>query len=125
MMIVCLAVLSSAALLLSSCDDSASGKVDGAQGKDTQRNGAGTVSVDTAEGGDVAEGTASDGENPEGGGAEAAHSRPDRSDEGPLVVGDKMFVGQMNDIYLNPNDYIGRTIRYEGFFTYFDNEETG
>jgi uncharacterized membrane protein YcgQ (UPF0703/DUF1980 family) len=31
----------------------------------------------------------------------------------------------MNDIYLNPNDYIGRTIRYEGFFTYFDNEETG
>ena len=33
-----------------------------------------------------------------------------------VVIGDKLFVAQTNDIYLNAEDYFGKTIRYEGIF---------
>lgn len=36
-----------------------------------------------------------------------------------LVITEKMFIAQTNDVYLNANDYIGKTIKYEGmFFSY-------
>jgi hypothetical protein len=119
--VVCVMILSVASLL-SSCDGGPSGKVDDAQGKDTQRNGAGTSSVDVSSESDAVISALTDGTS---GSALNAHDAPDVSDEELLVVGDKMFVGQMNDIYLNPDSYMGRTIKYEGFFTWFDNEETG
>jgi predicted small secreted protein len=131
-----------AAALLSACDGAAgdAGGISGTAGQGGQKNGGGTSSVEitkdaedalaaaaaddsaatdeTADGTAVEDGTA---DAPVSHSFEAASADPDDL----LVVGDKMFVGQMNDIYLNPDDYLGRTIRYEGFFTWFDNEETG
>jgi uncharacterized membrane protein YcgQ (UPF0703/DUF1980 family) len=34
----------------------------------------------------------------------------------PLEIGEKMFIAQTNEIYLNPEDYMGRTIKVEGLF---------
>lgn len=33
-----------------------------------------------------------------------------------LEIKEKMFVGQINDIYLNHEDYLGRVIKYQGIF---------
>ncbi|MDR0531357.1 MAG: hypothetical protein LBG83_04750 [Oscillospiraceae bacterium] len=40
-----------------------------------------------------------------------------------VEIKEKMFVGQLNDIYLNRNDYLGKTIKYEGMFTKYTWEE--
>jgi len=37
-------------------------------------------------------------------------------DDGILVIGDRFFVNQVHDIFLNTPQYLGRTIRYEGIF---------
>ncbi|MGI6004173.1 MAG: hypothetical protein ACOX88_01960 [Christensenellales bacterium] len=47
-----------------------------------------------------------------------------RSDD-ILEIKEKMFIAQTNDIYLNPEDYLGRTIKYEGIFGSFKDEVTG
>ncbi|MDR2457791.1 MAG: hypothetical protein LBD41_04855 [Clostridiales Family XIII bacterium] len=47
------------------------------------------------------------------------------SAEEMIVVGDRMFVTQMNDIYLNAADYIGKTIKYEGAFDIYELAKTG
>ena len=36
--------------------------------------------------------------------------------DGVIEIREKFFLGQVNDIYLNPDDYIGRTIKLEGLF---------
>jgi hypothetical protein len=33
-----------------------------------------------------------------------------------LEIKEKMFIAQINDVYLNPEDYLGRTINLEGLF---------
>ncbi|MDR2160033.1 MAG: hypothetical protein LBP23_08215 [Treponema sp.] len=33
-----------------------------------------------------------------------------------VEIGEKLFIAQTNDVYLNPDDYLGRTIRLEGLF---------
>jgi len=38
------------------------------------------------------------------------------SDADIIEVSDKMFLTQVNNIYINREDYIGKTIRYEGIF---------
>ena len=35
-----------------------------------------------------------------------------------LVIREKMFIAQVNDVYLNRNDYMGKTIKLEGLFLY-------
>ncbi|MHC6202739.1 TIGR03943 family putative permease subunit [Breznakiellaceae bacterium SP9] len=35
---------------------------------------------------------------------------------GVIEIKEKMFIGQTNDIYLNPGDYVGKTIKLEGLF---------
>jgi uncharacterized membrane protein YcgQ (UPF0703/DUF1980 family) len=35
---------------------------------------------------------------------------------GVIEIKEKMFLGQTNDIYLNPDDYLGKTIKLEGIF---------
>jgi hypothetical protein len=40
-------------------------------------------------------------------------ARPERID---LEIREKMFIAQTNDVYLNPEDYLGKTIRLEGLF---------
>lgn len=63
-----------------------------------QRNAAGTQSVSLSAAGKVpAEG---DGVSP-----------------GEVIeIKEKMFIAQTNDIYLNPDDYLGKTIKLEGLF---------
>lgn len=37
--------------------------------------------------------------------------------QGEVVeIREKMFIAQSNDIYLNPEDYLGKTLTYEGMF---------
>ncbi|MDR2485633.1 MAG: hypothetical protein LBD55_09585 [Treponema sp.] len=38
------------------------------------------------------------------------------SNSGFLEIKEKMFIAQTNDIYLNPEDYIGKTLKLEGIF---------
>ena len=35
-----------------------------------------------------------------------------------LVIREKMFIAQVNDVYINRNDYMGKTIKLEGIFLY-------
>lgn len=58
-----------------------------------------------------------------GGGAAAGRSVPQHgnvalpgADEDVVVITEKLFIAQTNDIYLNPQDYLGKTIRYEGMY---------
>jgi zinc transport system permease protein len=39
------------------------------------------------------------------------------NDSPTVEIKEKMFIAQTNDIYLNPEDYMGRTIKLEGIFT--------
>jgi uncharacterized membrane protein YcgQ (UPF0703/DUF1980 family) len=44
-----------------------------------------------------------------------------------LEIREKMFITQVNDIYLNAEDYLGRTIKLEGLFKEehsYDNDKT-
>jgi uncharacterized membrane protein YcgQ (UPF0703/DUF1980 family) len=38
------------------------------------------------------------------------------ANKGPVEIGERMFIAQVNDIYLNSKDYIGKTIKLEGMF---------
>jgi len=38
------------------------------------------------------------------------------SDKGVIEIKEKMFISQVNDVYLNPDDYLGKTIKLEGLF---------
>jgi uncharacterized membrane protein YcgQ (UPF0703/DUF1980 family) len=38
------------------------------------------------------------------------------SDNGPIEIKEKLFIAQTNDIYLNAEDYMGKTIKLEGLF---------
>lgn len=33
-----------------------------------------------------------------------------------VVIGEKLFIAQVNDIYLNTDDYLGKTVKMEGMF---------
>lgn len=46
------------------------------------------------------------------------------SDDAVVYIKEKMFIEQINDIYLNQQDFIGKTIKYEGIFDEFYWEET-
>jgi uncharacterized membrane protein YcgQ (UPF0703/DUF1980 family) len=37
-------------------------------------------------------------------------------DKGVVVIREKMFATQINDVYLNAEDYLGKTIKLEGIF---------
>ena len=42
-----------------------------------------------------------------------------------LEIPERLFVAQINDIYLNAPDYLGRTLKYEGIFASYREELTG
>lgn len=51
---------------------------------------------------------------------------PERTARGDVVViKEKLFVAQTNDIYFNRKDYLGKTIKYEGIFSVYKVPETG
>lgn len=43
-----------------------------------------------------------------------------------IEISEKVFIAQTNDIYINTDDYLGKTIRYEGIFQsyYYDVTDT-
>lgn len=46
------------------------------------------------------------------------------ADGDEVVLRDKLFIAQCNDIYLNPDEYMGKTIKWEGIYTEATNPET-
>jgi uncharacterized membrane protein YcgQ (UPF0703/DUF1980 family) len=38
------------------------------------------------------------------------------ANKGIVEIGDRMFITQVNDVYLNAKDYMGKTIKLEGIF---------
>jgi len=40
-----------------------------------------------------------------------------------IEIKENLFIAQTNDIYLNTEDYLGKTIKYEGLFKYFPSED--
>jgi hypothetical protein len=45
---------------------------------------------------------------------------------GPIIeIKEKVFIAQTNDVYLNPDDYLGKTIKLEGLFRSDTYEGTG
>lgn len=50
---------------------------------------------------------------------------PDASDGGIIEIKEKMFIAQTNDIYINSAEYLGKTIKYEGIFDSYTDEESG
>ena len=46
-------------------------------------------------------------------------------DDGILVIGDRFFVHQVHDIWMNTPQYLGRTIQYEGIFRIVNWRATG
>ena len=51
--------------------------------------------------------------------------RPEVPTGDTIVIKDKLFIAQTNDIYYNPGDYLGKTIQYEGIFDIYEVPETG
>jgi uncharacterized membrane protein YcgQ (UPF0703/DUF1980 family) len=45
--------------------------------------------------------------------------------DGVVEIREKMFIAQTLDIYLNAEDYLGKTLRYQGFFDRREDELTG
>ena len=45
---------------------------------------------------------------------------------GIIEIKEKMFIAQTNDIYYNAEDYLGKTIKYEGIYNayYWDDEDS-
>jgi len=42
-----------------------------------------------------------------------------------IVIKEKMFIAQTNDIYFNTEDYLGKTIQYEGIFDIYEDPDSG
>jgi hypothetical protein len=57
--------------------------------------------------------------------ATVAHPLVGVDNSGDVIeINEKMFIAQTNDIYLNIKDYIGKTVRYQGFFAQYQDAET-
>jgi uncharacterized membrane protein YcgQ (UPF0703/DUF1980 family) len=54
----------------------------------------------------------------------SAKSLSSAASEGRISIGEKMFVAQTNDVYFNPQLYLGREFQYEGIFTAYYDEYT-
>ncbi|MDR2535549.1 MAG: hypothetical protein LBD29_05900 [Treponema sp.] len=44
------------------------------------------------------------------------NSGDNRGNQGFVEIKEKMFIAQTNDVYANPEDYIGKTLKLEGIF---------
>jgi uncharacterized membrane protein YcgQ (UPF0703/DUF1980 family) len=115
-------VLSACVLAFSACNRPGLPSQYGAA-SDKKQNNAGTLSVILPA--DIAEieqknkvsesgaGSAADGktvlEKP-------VHQKPAKPSGDIVEIKEKMFIAQTNDVYLNPEDYMGKTIKLEGLF---------
>jgi uncharacterized membrane protein YcgQ (UPF0703/DUF1980 family) len=95
-----------------------SGCGSGGPGAEVQRNAAGTRTV-----------ALPDTDTRDSGTADAV-IRPGNEKNAPaagsvIEIKEKMFIAQTNDVYLNPEDYMGKTIRLEGLFKSSSSPEYG
>jgi hypothetical protein len=44
------------------------------------------------------------------------HQKPEKPSGDIVEIKEKLFIAQTNDVYLNPEDYMGKTIKLEGLF---------
>ena len=52
-------------------------------------------------------------------------AKPKQAADGQVVeIKEKMFIAQTNDVYLNPDDYLGKTLKLEGLFKTADYGDT-
>jgi uncharacterized membrane protein YcgQ (UPF0703/DUF1980 family) len=49
--------------------------------------------------------------------ADTKTKNADTEIDADVEIKEKMFIAQTNEIYLNLDDYLGKTIKYEGFFS--------
>lgn len=60
-------------------------------------------------------------------GASPQNTLPAESTDPDIIeIKEKMFIAQTNDIYINPEDYLGKTLKYEGLMDsfYYDATDT-
>ncbi|MDR0377057.1 MAG: hypothetical protein LBH70_04605 [Spirochaetaceae bacterium] len=95
-------IVSAAALLavLAGCGSGGSGAA-------AQRNAAGTRSIASPRTG---------GQDSETADALSGDETPAPDGESVIEIKEKMFIAQTNDVYLNPEDYMGKIIKLEGLF---------
>lgn len=48
-----------------------------------------------------------------------------KNDSDVFEIKEKMFIAQCNDIYLNPDEYMNRTIKVEGMYNEYEDPSTG
>lgn len=51
---------------------------------------------------------------------EDAGTEANEAEDDVIEIKERLFIAQSNDIYLNGQDYLGRTIKYEGIFKKMD-----
>lgn len=49
----------------------------------------------------------------------------EQTDGDMLVIGDRFFITQIMDLFINSDQHLGRTIQYEGAFTSIYSQESG
>jgi uncharacterized membrane protein YcgQ (UPF0703/DUF1980 family) len=52
----------------------------------------------------------------------STHAATAQEVNGVVEIKEKLFVAQTNDVYLNPQDYLGKKIKYEGIFKSYYSE---
>ncbi len=58
--------------------------------------------------------------------SKARHNTALEEQSGDVIeIKEKMFVAQTNDVYYNPEDYLGKTLKYEGLFDAYDDPSNG
>ena len=58
--------------------------------------------------------------------SQARHNLEIEEPAGDVIeIKEKMFVAQTNDVYYNPEDYLGKTLKYEGLFDTYDDPDDG
>ena len=69
---------------------------------------------------------ANDALNADGTAVNANHQESDvpLSSGDVIVIREKMFIAQTNDVYFNTEDYLGKTIQYEGIFDIYEAPES-
>ncbi len=76
-------------------------------------NANGTLSIDSAQAASAKD-------------SQARHSLALEEHSGDVIeIKEKMFVAQTNDVYYNPEDYLGKTLKYEGLFDTYDDPSNG
>ncbi|MDR0451845.1 MAG: hypothetical protein LBH15_02245, partial [Treponema sp.] len=114
-------VLLFCALAFSACGRPKLSAKYGAAAPEKKQNSAGTLSVilpaniAETEQKKSAAGTGGTGKADEAAG-NPAHLKPAKASGDIVEIKEKMFIAQTNDVYLNPEDYMGKTIKLEGLF---------